>query len=266
VNETSVRPDRDRLSISTALVLLSFSLARIIELPTVPLEFSILGLIVSIDFNTQFVMLTLATLLAVTGIDWSHQSHPGYSRLRVQHLLIPGIAALGAGAILQQLPIGVGFVTGVIVSGVLLVGIAYAEFMVMDSAEPHHARASFLLESLGIMLFIGSVFAIRAANLRAIFSVPAVFMSSSAIAWRSLLLRRRPTGYALIVGLIVAQIGLGLHYWPISALAQGILLGILLYTAIGLSDALLAGRLNTGRALEYLGLVVVGVAAAILLG
>jgi hypothetical protein len=241
-------------------------MARIIELPNVPLELSILGLIVSIDFNTQFVMLTLATLLAVTGIDWSHQSHPGYGQLRVQHLLIPGIAALGAGAILQQLPDGISFVTGVIVTGVLLVGTAYAEFIVMDSSDPHHARASFLLESFAILLFIGSVFAIRAANLRAIFSIPAVFLFSSAIAWRSLLLRRRPTRYSLVIGLIVAQVGMGLHYWPISALAQGILLGMLLYAAIGLSDALLERHLNTRRALEYLGLIVVGVAAAILLG
>jgi hypothetical protein len=245
---------------------LSFALARIIELPTVPLEVSILGLVISIEFNTQFVMLTLATMLAVTGVDWSHQSHPDYGQLRIQHLLIPGMAALGAGAILEQLPNGIGFVTGVIVTGSLMTGTAYAEFVVVGGSDPHHARASFFLETFGILLFIGSVFAIRAVNLRAIFSIPAVFIASSAITWRSLLLRQRPTRYSLILGLILAQIGWGLHYWPISALAQGILLGMLLYAAIGLSDDLLGRRLNLARGLEYSGLVLVGVVAAVLLG
>jgi hypothetical protein len=247
-------------------VLLSFSLSRIIELPAVPLEFSLLGLVISIEFNTQSVMLTLATALAITGVDWTNQAHPEYGHFQVRHLLIPGLATLGAGAILERLPNGPGFVAGVAVTGLLYVATAYAEFIVMTDSDPRHGAASFLLESLGILLFIGSVFAIRAVNLRAVFSVPVIFLASSITAWRSLLLRRHSSLYSVIVGLILAQIAWGLHYWPISALAQGILLGMMLYAGIGLSGAHLARRLDLVRLLEYSGLIVVGIIAAVLLG
>src|SRR3989304_3498170 len=70
------RPDGERLGAMVALVLLASGLSRIVQLPAVEAEFGLLGLLVRLRLDTQFVMLTLAAGLAFTGVDWLLPSHP----------------------------------------------------------------------------------------------------------------------------------------------------------------------------------------------
>lgn len=247
-------------------MLLSLSLTRVIELPELPLELAILGLLISVKLNAQSLMLSLATAVAVAGVNWNNLAHPSYGVQRAQHWLIPGLATLGAGAILLQLPLGPTFVGGALITGVLYAAVSQAEFIVVTRDDPRHRRAAFLLDSLGVILFIGGVFAIRAANLRAIFAVPAMFLASSVIAWRTLKLKGRGGPFPWALGLVLSQLAWGLHYWPIAPLSQGILLGMLLYSGIGLANAHLDRRLNLARLLEYAGFVLIGIVAAAVLG
>src|SRR3990172_118908 len=95
------RPDGERLGAMVALVLLASGLSRIVQLPAVEAEFGLLGLLVRLRLDTQFVMLTLAAGLAFTGVDWLLQSHPLAAQARpgLGHRGVPGLGAPGPGAL-----------------------------------------------------------------------------------------------------------------------------------------------------------------------
>jgi hypothetical protein len=82
-------PDRDRLSTMGALMLLAIGLVRVVSLPALPVEFAALGLLIRVEINSAFVLITLAAAVTVTGADWLARTHPrapqGWSRLGGHH-------------------------------------------------------------------------------------------------------------------------------------------------------------------------------------
>ena len=55
-------PDRDRLSVLTAIILLSFVLARSVQLPTRPVRAMLFGSSIGVDVNGPFVLLVLVAI------------------------------------------------------------------------------------------------------------------------------------------------------------------------------------------------------------
>lgn len=251
------RPDGERLSAMVALVLLATGLLRIVQLPAVQTEFALLGLLVRIRLDTQFVMLMLAAGLAYTGADWLLQSHPlaGEARPGWEHRLIPGLAALGLGAILARLPAGLPLAVGLVVAGLLLYGIYAAEFVVFAADDPRATWAALGLRSLSLLLLVGVIFAIRSAGMRAAFAVPLMALATAAVAWRILAMQfgasdRRAAAYAAATAWVMAQLAWALHYWPGPPLRIGLLLGGLAYAGTGLSRAQLTGQVRLRIVLE----------------
>ena len=105
-------PDRDRLSVLTAIILLAFALARTVQLPTRPVRAMLFGSSIGFDLNGPFVLLVLVAALISAGADSLMRSHPdlrGASLGRSMiHWILPGGAALGLGLLLNRLPAGVG--------------------------------------------------------------------------------------------------------------------------------------------------------------
>ncbi|NIS80270.1 MAG: hypothetical protein GTO14_08685 [Anaerolineales bacterium] len=250
------QPDRDRVSTLTALVLLTYTLIRIVVLPTLDAEFAILGLIIRFEFNTNFVMLTLAALLATAGADWLIRSHPNFENGKSisEHWIIPGLAALGSGAILTRIPGGPPLWIGLILTAVLLIAVLMAEYVVVDARDPRFDTASVGLSALAYLLLIGAFFAILTADLRAAFSIPLIFIASAAVAWRLHNLNPRDRAapqYALLMSAITTQLAWGLHYWPLPPLRGALLLGLLVYLASGLTLMHQQGRLERSRVWEF---------------
>lgn len=240
-NHVLPRPDGERLGAMIALVLLASGLLRIVELPALQVEFGVLGLLVRLRLDTQFVMLTLAAGLAFTGVDWMLQSHPRAARVRpgLEHRVIPGLAALGLGAILARLPTGLPLAAGLGVAGLLLYGIFAAEFIVFEAEDPRAGWAALGLRTLSFLLLVGVVFAIRAARIRAAFAIPLVTLATAAVVWRILVIHsgardRRAAVYAVVAGWIVGQLAWALHYWPGPPVRMGLLLGGAAYAGSGL--------------------------------
>jgi hypothetical protein len=257
--------NRTRLSTLAAIVLLAFSLLRLIELPTIRIEMDLLGLLLRLDLSTPFVFLTLTATLVVAGTDWLIRGHPHVAgtSLTLEHWVIPGLAALGLGVILSRIPGGAALLIGLPLADLLLVLVLAAEFIVVDRADPRFDWASLLIRVLGYLLLTGVLFAITATDLRAIFAVPFVFLASSAMAWR-LLVMEEPVATArldsVLIGLVLAQVAWGLHYWPIAPLRESLLLALVAYLAEGLARMLRQGELSRRRVLEY------GLVAAFCLG
>ena len=249
-------PDRDHLSVMAALVLLSYALTRLVVLPTIFTEFSILGLLVRFEIDTQFIMLTLAAGLTSAGAAWLMQSHPQAraQRSTFEHWVMPGLATLGLGAILARVPLGVGLGIGLALAAGLLIAVLVAEYVVFDPADPRYEVAALGLRILAYLLLSGALFAVFAVGMRAVYGVPIVMLCSSAVVWRLLRLGIpgvRVWRYALLIGLVTAELAWGLHYWPITAIKQALILGLATYLGEGFIVAHHKEGITRSKALEF---------------
>ena len=266
--ELRPQPNRDRVGALTALILIAYALIRIVTLPTLETELAVLGLLVPVNFDVRVVMLFLAAALASSGALWVLQSHPLANIRRPEYPvgLLPGLAALGMGATLNQLPVGAVWLLGLTFAGVLLVGVLYAEFLVFDEHDPRARSAIVGLRTLGIVLVVGVAFGTLAGGLRAVFSVPAIFAASTIVCWRSLKLeadQRAVLPYSVACGLIASQIAWGLHYWPLRPMQVALVVGLTTYVAIGLLVALLRKSLSPRVSYEFAGVSLLVLAAVL---
>lgn len=250
------QPDLDRLSTLAALVLLTYGLVRVIELPTLGLDLTGLGMVIPLSINTRTIMLALAAALAVVGSDWLAEAHPMAPRGRgaIEHWILPGLASYGFGTLLTRVPEGPTLWIGLILAAVALVAVFVAEFIAIDPGDPRRRMALVGLEALAYLLLLQVAFSIRLLNLRGVFSIPILLGSGSAIAWRLLRLRqpaKRVLLHGSSVGWGLAQLGWALHYLPLPPLRGALLLTLAFYVALGLGDAALEGPRLSRRAAEY---------------
>ena len=260
-------PDRDRLSTLTALVFLTYALIRIVSLPTFETEFVILGVLIRIVINTRLIMLSVAALLTAAGADWLVRSHPAFppGSSALQHWIVPGLAALGTGAILTRLPQGLALWIGLPLGALILVGVLYAEFLVIDSEDVRFAAASIGLRTLAYMLLAGSIFTLGATSQRAVYGVPVSLMAIFAASWRLELLEGRSARSAILdamtVAIIGAQVLWAAHYWPIPPVRLALCIGLLVYLGNGLISTFRQAPLSRGRVIEFAVLGLIGYGA-----
>lgn len=256
-------PDRDRMSSVAALVLLSYMLMQLIELPTLSTSFAVFGVLIELKLSTRLVMLTLAAGLAAAGSDWIVRSHPLLkTRSSAAHAILPGLAAFEAGAILDRIERGPALWVALALTAILLMAVMAAEFLTCDRDDRRFDPASMGLRTLAFLLLVGALFALQAADLRAIFNVPATMLISFGVVWRLLQLMGAPGRKALpmaaFAAWISAQIAWALHYWPLTPLRTALLLGLSVYLSNAFLEALLRGELARARWIE---MAVVGASA-----
>jgi hypothetical protein len=260
MSPTYPQPDRDRLSALTALVILIYALLRIVNFPAFSLQTSFLGLVLSISLNTPLILLTLAAVLTAAGADWIVTGHPQATpgTRTAEHWIIPGLASLGAGAILSQLPSGPALWIGLLTAALLLIAVLVGEFVVFDSEDPRYDFARVSLRTLAYLLLVGALFALHVFNLRAFFLVPLTFLASVAVSWRLQRLEaispKRSLLYALTTGALGAEAAWAFHYWPLSPLKAALILGLWVYLVQGWARSLEQREAGWGTLLE-LGLV-----------
>ena len=264
------QPSRDRVGALTALILIAYALIRIVTLPTLETEMAALGIVVPVRIDVRVVMLSLAAALASSGALWVLQSHPLANIRRPEYPvgLLPGLAALGMGATLNQLPVGAVWLLGLTFAGILLVGVLYAEFLVFDEHDPRARSAIVGLRTLGIVLVVGVAFGTLAGGLRAVFSVPILFAASTIVCWRSLRLETARTAvwpYSAACGLIASQIAWGLHYWPARPMQVALVVGLATYVAIGLLVTIVRKTLNPRVAYEFAAVSILALVAVLFL-
>lgn len=234
-----------------ALVLLAYSLIRIVALPSAAIQYSLFGLLVRFDLNTSTMMIGLAALITISGADWVIRSHPAAraERAGAEHWVLPGLASLGIGAIVIRLPAGAILAAGLVGAAALFAVVIIGEFISVDRSDPRFPIAGLGLRVLAYVLLGGTLFAILATGERAIFAVPMMLLASLGVSWRLLRLESRDQpmlGFALLIGWTVAQIGWALHYWPLPPMKSALILTMATYLGIEFIE----GHLDEGDALE----------------
>jgi hypothetical protein len=265
------RPDRDRISTMTALVLLAYALIRVAELPTVAPEVALAGLVVSFEINTRLIMLTLTAALAATGADWLLRSHPENdpNRSTTEHWILPGLASFGFGAILSRLPEGLGLWLGLPIAALLLTSVLVAEYIVHDSDDPRYDLVALVLRTLAYLLLAGLLFAFNGPGMRAIFSVPLTFSAAVLVSWRLMILEKVSAGtalrFAVLIAAVAAQLTWALHYWPTPPLQVALINGLSVYLSYNFIGLIRTGQMGRGRLIEISIVGIIGLLAIVLI-
>ena len=100
-------PDRDRLNVLAAVIMLAFALSRFVQLPVQDWSVQLPCLYLTIQINVYTIVALLVAGLTASGADWLLRDHPALKeRNTFQHWLLPALTAWVVGIPLFQLPFG----------------------------------------------------------------------------------------------------------------------------------------------------------------
>ncbi len=230
-NRERYLPDANRVSVVTAVVLLTYALTRLVNAPGFTLTLQLPGFYFSYPLSMGTAMTLMAAGLTASGMDWLLREHPSTQALQsqrtIEHWLLPALTAFIIGVLLDLLPSGSIWWVGFGFSAAILVLVILAEYIALDPGAPSYAIASAGLTALSYALFLLFVIALRIAGARLFIVVPAIFLAAGLVTLRTLHLRLGGNwnyAWAIGVGLISTQLAAGLHYWPLSSLQFALIL------------------------------------------
>jgi hypothetical protein len=255
-------PDADRVGILTASVLLTYALTRIVQSPRFTLTLTLPGFYFAYPLTLSTAMTILAAALAYTGMDWLTRGHPLQKKPNIEHLLLPTFTTLVLGGPLAILPDGITWWIGFIFGALLLVSVFLAEYITIDPSAPVYAYARAGLTALAYALFLILATALRFSGARMFLLIPILFLAAGLTSLRILHLdgtNRWDFPWAIGIGLVCAQLGAGLHYWPLTPIQFGLALTGPLYALILLSTAITTENIPLRRAVTG-PLIVLGLA------
>ena len=229
-------PDRQKLSILLATILLALVVARFVELPGMPVSFDVANILVSFELNINSFIAVIIAGLTASGTDWLLRDHPRIgSQVPVKHWVLPGLTAWVVSFPLSLLPGNSLWWLGFFSAGIVLLLVISAEYIVVDIEDIRHPLASMGLIALSFMLYLIFVISLRTVGIRLLFFFPAIVFSSSLVALRVINLRlhgRWLFPQTAAITLIVSQVAAAYHYLPISPISFGLILFGLLYSLV----------------------------------
>lgn len=238
-------PDPGHLSVLTATILLSYALGRFIDLPGRELSLQLPGIYLELQLNVRTAIALLVAGLTATGAEWLLRQHPAVSHhSTLEHWLLPALTALVIGVPLFQLPLGVTWWAGFVISGVLIMLVLIAEYITIDPTDMRHPAAAAGLTALSFALYLVLAITLRAAGSRLFQMIPALGLAVFLVSVRSLHLRlhgRWAFLQAGIISLCCIQLAAGLHYLPLSPVSFGLALIGPAYALTSLTADLIQG-------------------------
>ncbi len=222
----SYNPPADRLGVLIASVLLTFALTRLIQSPQFTLSITLPGFYFAFPITLGSIMTFFAAALAATGMEWLIRDHPALGgKVTTEHLVLPTLTTFVIGAPLTLLPNGPAWFVAFALGALILISVFFAEYITIEPSAPTYAFARVLLTSLAYALFLILATSLRFSGVRMFLFVPVVFIVAGLISLRILHLDgtdRWDFPWAIGIGIVCAQVGAGLHYWPVTPLQLGL--------------------------------------------
>ena len=238
----SYLPPADRVGVLIASILLTFALTRLIQSPNLTLAITLPGFYFAYPITLGAIMTVLAAALSATGMDWLIRDHPALGgKSKIEHLMFPTLTTFVIGAPLALLSNVSAWWVGFAFGAILLVSVFFAEYITIDPSAPTYAFARAGLTALAYALFLILATSLRFSGVRMFLFVPVIFITAGLISLRILHLDgsdRWDFPWAIGIGIVCAQVGAGLHYWPLTPLQIGIALTGPLYALTILSFSL----------------------------
>jgi hypothetical protein len=166
----------------------------------------------------------------------------------LQHWILPGLTAWVIGVPLNSLATSPEWWIVFSMGGVLLVLVFIAEYSVADVVDIRHPAATVGLTALSFALYLILAITVRSADFRLYLMLPALALAVWLVSLRTLYLRlggKWLFAWASVIAVVVGQIAMALHYWPLSPIRFGLIL-------LGPSYALtsLVGGIEEGRPVQ----------------
>lgn len=257
----------DRVFTLVCLVLAGCVLSSMGAFATTTLQMDVLGSPLGVDVNGRWVLSALLVGLTAFGTDLVIRGEAGARRIDRRYSLtfwiLPSLTTLAAATAIPRIygsPIG--WMSGLVLLGLLLALVIGAELHTVDLEGVHYRRARL---GLNVATY-GAAFALYATiygfQVRGLLSMPAILAVTFPLALE--LLRGTEEQlettwlYAGVVGLTVSQVTWAISMWGISALAGGSLLLLVFYTFSGIAQQHLAGRLSNRVVAEFVSIAVFG--------
>jgi hypothetical protein len=273
MNATNIL-DRDRLSVLSGALVLGLALGRFLNTPVRSLGVDVLGSPLGINLSATTVLLLITVGLGATAVESLVRSHPlarrGELGRSVMYWIMPAMLALGLAAWLLAFEnVGV-WTAGVLVCAILIplaLAVEYANVDPENRGRPLVLWAERALIYVVAFLLFSRVYDL---HVRALLSSPAVFAVSCLLAaryfWFEIGSVRQAFLYGSTLGLLIGLFSWAANYWSLSAMQGGLLLLVLFYVLIGLTQQTLAGRFGRRVVLEYGIVLLVGLLLVVLMG
>jgi hypothetical protein len=238
----SYLPSADRVGVLIASVLLTFALTKLIQSPRFTLSIALPGFYFAYPLTLSSVMAVLAAALTATGMDWLTRGHPSLGKKsNIEHLMLPTLTTFVIGAPLTLLPDGITWWVGFAFAATVLVIVFLAEYITIEPSAPAYGFARAGLTALAYALFLILATSLRFSGVRMFLLIPILFLVATLISLRILHLDgtdRWDFPWAIGISIVCAQIGAGLHYWPLTPIQFGLALTGPLYALTMLSASL----------------------------
>jgi hypothetical protein len=264
-------PHPDRLSVITAVIILAYTLTRVLDLPSRAIHTTLFGSDLGFDLNGRVLMLVLVAALISAGSDTLVRSHPRLAqqsnRSTVIHWILPGASALVLGAALNLIPNGLLWWLGLAGSALVLITVLIAEYISVDRDDPAWELAALGLTALAYGLALVLFALLRSVSARAVISATIGGLVAGGLTLRLFALKAVPLGratlYASVVAVVSAESIWALSYWRITASSAGLLAMIPFYLVVGLAQQHLSGQLTRRIWIEYAVIGGLGMAIAL---
>ena len=235
-------PKTDRISMITASILVSYALLPFAQVSSRQIAFTILGVFIAFSVNFYTLISLITAALAAAGTDWMLREHPNIGeKSTIPHLILPALTAGAIGIPLGFLTVSPEWWVILALGSVLVLMVLVGEYVSLEPDHPYFPIALMVLSAVSSGLFLIIVIAVRAANLRLFMTaaiLPAVYTFFSIRVLRLRLGGIWPVKWTAVIALTIAQITIGLYYWPLSPIRFGLLLMGPAYALIGIASSL----------------------------
>lgn len=232
-------PKLDRISILAATILLVFTLARFINLPTQEIVLQLPGAYLTFSISINTIVAIFVIGLTSSGVDWLLKEHPALeSRFTIQHWLLPTLTAWAIGEALSQQPFGTLWWVGFVIGASILILVVIAEYVTVDPSDIRRVPATIALAAVAYSLLLILAIIVRARGARLFIFVPTLTIATGLVSLRMLLLQN-PEKWQLIQAAIImlttGQIIAAFHYFPLTPAAFAVMLVGYVYALINVA-------------------------------
>lgn len=252
-------PVFERLSAVVSITLIGLAAFFVLDFPTEPASFSLLGSPLTLAAPQRWLMALLLGGMVMAGTDSIVRAHPALPSRRLGYValfwMLPGLVVLLATQTLGLITSAVAWGGSLVLVGGVLWLTLTAELVSLgrDAADQLAPRLwrQFVGYAVALIFFV----VIYNTRSRSAASATAVTLVAGMAALP--LLRRRPDELfntwllAGVIGLSLGQVTWALNYWRTGALNAGLLLFLIFYVLIGLSQQYLTGTLSRRTIWEF---------------
>lgn len=266
---------RDRISVTTWVLVLGLSLSLVLQLPTTIVSFRALGSPTSLELSATTLMALVLALAAAVGTESLIRLHPKRQPNRLglswAYWALPAAISIITVVLLPVVSTQLLQVAVILVSGLLLMLAFFSLYATVEPGQPGFRRARLWLDVLSYGAALLLFLFVYQSRTRSLLSGTMVSLTAALLAVE--LLRsatnemRQVLMYSAVVGLLLGELTWALNYWPLlPGLTGGLLLLLAFYLAVGIALQGLQKRLTRRVLVEFAFFGVVALSLIVVFG